>query len=504
MNLLSLDIGTTRCRAAVFDPEKGCRGFASADCPVLSAPDGKAEQDAEEVARTAIGTLARALAASDVREAGALSLSVQGDAVIPVDAEGRALHPAVLGMDYRSAPQAARVARTLGGWRIYRQTGMRPHPIAAVAKILWLRERRPEVYARARRMLTYGDFILAKLGGEMAIDVTMASRTMGFDLCRGDWAEGLLRRLGIEPRLLSPILESARPAGRMSADACRQAGLRGAPLLVTGAHDQVCAALGAGIPAAAGGVVSTGTAEVLSVAFERPLRGRVLYDGGYPCYRFAREGTYFTFSLNHAGGILLSWFRDTVAEAWKREAEAAATDPYDLILARLPPGPSPLLVLPHFNGGGTPWNDPRSRGAILGLSLSTGTGDIGLAILESLAFELRINLERLEAGGIPIADLVAVGGGSRSLRWLQLKADVLGRPLRTLPSVESASTGAAILAGVGAGVYRSLEEGIGALVGRGETVEPRAEMVERYRNRYAAYRNLYPALERSRALLEEP
>lgn len=504
MNLLSLDVGTTRCRASVFDPEGGCRGFASAECPVLTAADGKAEQDAEEVWRTAVATLGRALAESGAREACALSLSVQGDAVIPVDSEGRALHPAILGMDYRAAPQASRVTRTLGGLRVFRQTGMRPHPIAAVAKILWLRECRPAVYAKARRMLTYEDFLLAKLGGEPAIDVTMASRTMGFDLRRGDWADGLLRRLGIEPLLLSPINESARPVGRMSADVCRQTGLRDAPLLVTGAHDQVCAALGAGVPVTAGGVVSTGTAEVLSAAFDRPILGRALYDGHYPCYRFARKGTYFTFSMNHAGGILLSWFRDTLAGAWKREAEAAGTDPYDLILERLPAGPSPLLVLPHFNGSGTPWCDPRSRGAILGLSLSTGTGDIALAILESLAFELRINLDRLEAAGISIGDLVAVGGGARSRRWLQLKADVLGRPMRTLPTVESASTGAAILAGLGAGVYRSLEEGIGALVGRGDTVEPRAETAERYRNRYAAYRNLYPALERGQALLEAP
>ena len=360
---------------------------------------------------------------------------------------------------------------------------MRPHPLNALCKILWLRDERPRVFAATRGMLTYEDFILSRLGVEPAIDVTMASRTMAFDLGRDDWSPWLLGRLSIDPGLFSPVVNAGAPLGKMSRALCGEVGLREPPLVVAGAHDQVCAAIGAGVPARARAVVSTGSAEVLSTVFDGPVLTRAMYEGFYPCYRFAAPGRYFTFSLNHAGGLLLDWFR-----------ALAGGGAADRLLDDLPPGPSPVLILPHFNGSGTPWCDTRSRGAMLGLSLSTTPGEITLAILEALAFELRINLERLEAAGVPIAEISAAGGGARSPRWLQIKADVLERPIRAPAAPEAAARGAAILAGIGRGTFSSLEEGIAAMVPTGALVSPNPPQSARYRERFALYRELYPRL----------
>jgi xylulokinase len=366
---------------------------------------------------------------------------------------------------------------------------MRPHPLTSLCKILWLRETKPEVYGRARRILTYADFILARLGAEPVMDDTMASRSMAWELDVGDWSRWLLQQLAVDPSLLSPIVRSGTPVGRMSRALAEEIGLTEPPILVAGAHDQVCAALGAGVPLRARSVVSTGTAEVLSAALDRPLLTRALYDGHYPCYRYALPDTWFTFSLNHAGGILLAWFRDLVSRG-QQHPDAG----FDGVLSDMPDGLSSVMVLPHFNGSGTPWCDVRSRGAILGLTLDTRPPDIALGILESLAFELRINQERLEGAGVSLGDTAAVGGGARSDAWLQVKADILGRPLRRPAVVDAAALGAAILAGAGSGLFAGVREGIEAMVPTGGTIEPRAGTAAAYNERFGLYREVYPAL----------
>jgi xylulokinase len=203
---------------------------------------------------------------------------------------------------------------------------------------------------------------------------------------------------------------------------------------------------------------------------------------------------YFTFALNHVGGILLRWWRDEFAAAEVAAAAATAQDPYQLIDASLPVGPSPVMVLPHLNGTGTPWCDLDARGAIVGLSLATTRHDVAKALLEGLAFELRINLDTMRACGIEVGELVAVGGGAKSAVWLQLKAEILGRPIRTLRCREAACLGAALLAGVGSGVYGSLEEAVARAVVVDREFEPDPGMTGRYLERFEVYQRLYPAL----------
>lgn len=501
--LVGLDVGTTGCKAIVFDPTGNILGYGFREYTIICDAPAKAEQDAEVVWRATLDALSEAVARSGIRRVEAIGLSVQGDAIIPVGPGFKPLHNALLGMDYRPADQAAQCGRTLGARALFDLTGMRPHPINSIVKALWLKQELPRVFQDAWKIVTYGDFILGRLGAGPVIDWTMASRTMAFDLRRRSWATAILDSLGIEPSLLSRTAPSGEPVGRLGVEVARRVGLESSTLLVTGGHDQTCAALGAGMNRAGIGVLSAGTADVLSTAFMEPILNEAMFDGFYPCYLHAKQDMYFTFALNHIGGILLRWYRDTFGAEEVRKAAEAGRDPYDLLVEGVPEGPSPLIVLPHFNGSGNPTCDMSSRGAIVGLTLSTTRQDIVKAILECLAFESRINVDYWSGAGIEIQELRAVGGGARSSRWLQIRSDILGRPVRTLQVREAACLGAAILAGAAAGVFASVDDGIARTVQLKQTYEPDGRMAERYAEKYAVYRRLYPALREVNVLLDK-
>jgi xylulokinase len=322
----------------------------------------------------------------------------------------------------------------------------------------------------------------------------MASRTMAFNLATRTWDAAIHRALGLDPGVWSPTAPSGTPAGTLQPSVAEELGLTQGLLLVTGGHDQTCAALGAGVVSEGRGVVSTGTAEVLSTAFDRPALSRPMFDGFYPCYLHAKPGMYFTFGLNHVGGLLLRWWREQFAAAEVADARERRDDPYRLMDERMPDGPSPVLVLPHLNGSGTPTCDLTARGAVLGLTLATTRHDVAKALLESLCFELRLNLETLQSGGVRVDELVAVGGGAKSARWLQLKADVLGRPIRTLRCREAACWGAALLAGAGAGLFPSLDDAVRRTVVFDREYQPRPDWTARYLERFPVYRQASAAV----------
>jgi xylulokinase len=230
------------------------------------------------------------------------------------------------------------------------------------------------------------------------------------------------------------------------------------------------------------------------VATETPALNDALRRGNISVYRHVVPGLYLAMTLNHSGGLLLRWFRDTLCR-WERDrAQETGQDAYDLILSEVPEGPTSLMVLPHFSGSGTPWFDTSSKGAILGLTFADTRATIAKAILEGLCFELRVNLDLLREAGVEIVELHAVGGGARSPLWLQLKADICRVPLHVPQVTDAACLGAALLAGVGAGVYPDLETAVAQTVHLERRVEPRGEGVDAYEARYQLYRQVYPTL----------
>jgi len=234
------------------------------------------------------------------------------------------------------------------------------------------------------------------------------------------------------------------------------------------------------------------------VGMQTPKLAAALREGGISVYRHVVPGLYVAMTLNHSGGLLLRWFRDTFCQAELEEARRIGRDAYDLLLAGSPHGPTDLMVLPHLAGSGTPTLDTSSRGAILGLSFATDRSSLAKAILEGLTFELRINLDLLRDCGIAIDELRAVGGGARSPLWLGLKADICGVPLRVPRVTEAACLGAAMLAGVACGVYRDLDTAVNSTVRLDQHIVPDSQSRTAYATRFEIYRQLYPALKNLR------
>ncbi|MFW6180828.1 MAG: FGGY-family carbohydrate kinase, partial [Spirochaetota bacterium] len=241
MHLMGVDVGTTGCKAVVFTEDGGVLGSGFREYEITTDRTGRAEQDAEQVWEAVLEVMGEASSRAGSGETGALSISVQGDAVIPVDRDFRPLHPAVLGMDYRPEPQARACARKLGDRELFRETGMRPHPLNALPKILWLRENAPGAFCRVWKVTTYADYIMGRLGAGPVIDYTMASRTMAFDLHERRWSARILDGVGLSEELLSPAAPSGTRVGKLDREVAERTGLSPQTMLVTGGHDQVCA-----------------------------------------------------------------------------------------------------------------------------------------------------------------------------------------------------------------------------------------------------------------------
>ncbi|MCX7841991.1 MAG: FGGY family carbohydrate kinase [Clostridia bacterium] len=494
MHLIGLDVGTTGTKAVVFDLEGNIKGYGFQEYDVICEKPGWAEQDPEKVWQLTRLVIRQAVAESGIKDIKALSLSVQGDAIIPVDRDKKPLHNTLLGMDYRSAKQAQECARIFGDRQLFDTTGMRPHPMNSLTKILWFMENTPEIFSRTYKFMTYADFILSRLGSEPVIDYTMASRTMAFELEKKEWSRHILGKTGVSIEQFSKAVPSGEIVGEINPAIADELGVSKRMLLVAGGHDQPCAALGAGVVEENIAIDSHGTAEVLSAAFNKPMLNDQMYGGYYPCYCHAKNGMYFTFALNHIGGILFKWYRDNLGHAEVAEAEAKGMGAYQLMETKAPKGPSSVLVLPHFNGSGTPWCDLDSKGAFLGLTMATTRHDIVKGILDSLTYELRINIETMRNAGINITNLRSVGGGAKSPMWLQIKADVTGCTVSTLKVREAACLGAALLAGTAAGGYSSLDEAVKKTVSLKDTYYPDKEANVLYNEKYGVYREIYDTL----------
>lgn len=494
MYFVGLDVGTTGCKAAIFDADGVLIASASREYPVLMPQPGWAEQDIELVWTLAQEAIREAVTKAGVHEVAALGLSVHGEAVTPVDAAGRSLRPTILGMDTRTGAQNAWLAAQFGAEALFNRTGMPIHTINTLPKLLWIKEHEPDIWQAADRFLLVEDFFIHRMTGHAVISNCLASRTQLFDTRAGTWSPEILDVLELDPPRLAEVRPSGEAVGTMGVELAASLGLRTPPVVVTGGHDQACGALGVGLTEPGRAMVSTGTAEVVEVALDAPTLNTTLYKGNISVYAHTSPGLFLAMTLNHSGGLLLRWFRDEFCADFVRTAESHGADPYDTIFGDLPLAPSPLLLLPHFSGSGTPTFDTASRGAILGLTFNTTRSELAKAILEGLTYELRLNLDLLQEGGVAIDELRAIGGGARSDLWLQLKADVTGIPVVAPEITEAAAWGAAMLAGHGVGEFSDLAETAARTVRLTRRFEPDAARSAAYAERFALYREVYPAV----------
>ncbi len=456
MALVGLDVGTSAVKGVAIDEEGRVLATASAEYPLSRPQPGWSEQDPEDWWRATEDVLGRL-------PDGPVGLSGQMHGLVVLDSELRVLRPAILWNDQRTAAECAEIEERIGLPQLLELTGNRALTGFTAPKLLWLRRHEPELYGRIRHVLLPKDYVRLRLSGELAADVADASGTLLFDVGRRTWSEEVCAALEVPLEWLPPVYESTE---------------------IAGAGDQASAALGVGIARPGAVSVVLGTSGVVFSAL--------------PAYEHDPEGRLHAFchavpDTWHAMGVMLS---AAGSAAWLQGILSAGLADLEADAAQWPPGSEGLLFAPYLAGERTPHPDPDARGAFVGLSVRHDRGALWRAMLEGVAYALRDSLELLrELGARPESGRVS-GGGARSELWLRILASVLGLPLETTESEQGSAFGAALLAGIRAGVFSDAEDAVSRCVRPQRRIVPEWD----YDDDYRRFRRLYPTLRP----LEEP
>ena len=500
MSLLGVDVGTTGCKAALFRTDGRLLASAYEEYAYLAPQPGQAELDAPRVWEAIRRAIARAAAGGRSDPVSALAVSSMGEAMVPVSADRRILGPSLLNFDTRGQEYLAALRDRLSRDRLYSLNGNTLGNQYGLTKLMWLKEHRAALYGEAALFLNWAGLVAFLLGGEPAVDHSLANRSLLFDLDRADWSAELLAASGLDRAKLPKAVPSGSPLGTVSAQAAAELGLPRGTRIVAGAHDQCANALGCGVTREGDALLGMGTYLCIVPVLEgRPSPARML-EIGLNTEHHAVPGHFVCFIYN-MGGALVKWYRDTFAAAEHHLARERGEDVYDRLFAELPDLPSEVLVLPHFSPTGPPEFIEDSSGVLAGLTLGTRRGEILQGILQGALFGLKECTDLLPRAGLDIRGYRVAGGGSKSDAWVQLAADILDRPFVRPRVGEAGALGAAILAGAGTGVFASIEEGARAMVALERTFEPDRARARQLAERYVKYLRLWPAL---KELLRRP
>ena len=482
MKIAGLDIGSTGCKLTVFDEEGQELGKAYRDYPVRRIL-GSHEIDISVIMESVYAVISEMTALyPGIRGIGVTSF---GETFVMTDGEGRPLHTSMIYTDPRGAEELAELKEKLGTEHIEEVTGQSPHEMYSISKMMWIKRHHPEVYAAARHIYLIEDYVVWHLTRKAQIDYSLATRTMAFDIRSLRWCPEIFDAAGINAELMSTPVPTGTAAGCITADAAERTGLAPDCVIVSVAHDQVAAAIGAGAFDGSVAVDGAGTVECLTPIYDSLPDISVMSKGLFSVIPYAISGKYVAYAFSYSGGSLIRWCMDLFG---KGETNASMERAYGS------EDPTGLLVLPHFSGAGTPYMDIGAKGAILGLTTTTTAAEIYRACMEGVAYEMRVNYEALQGSGSHFTKLNATGGGARSRVWMQIKADILDLPITALRTADAGTVGSAMLTGIAAGLFRDLPEAASRMVQETETCFPRKEIHEKYMEIYQKYKMLYQAV----------
>lgn len=494
MGLLGLDIGTSTCKAGVYADGR-LVSFASRSYPTVGGAVGEAVVDSRAVdgAIRAVIAETAARAAAEGERVTAISVGSMGEAFVPLASDGSILAESILSVDRRGGEYLS-LFSPYSPEELYRITPNIPGACYSFPKLRWVQDHQEDLYRKTWKFLFWADYAVYLLTGEALACHSLANRTLLFDFRRERWSDELLELGGIDGGKLGEIVAAGVVAGTVLPEVARELGLDSGVRVVTGGHDQCPVALGAGAISGGSAACGLGTVECLTPVMDAVPELESLRRLSLNIEHHVVPGKYVSFIYNQAGS-LQKWFARTFAAAEGGEEENPAL--YERLSEEMPDDPSGLLVLPFFEPTGAPLFMSDHYGCILGLTTATSRGRILKGILEGATYYFADSLGTLASIGCSTERFIATGGGARSDRWLQLKADIFGRPVVRAAHTEAGTLGAAILAGVATGEFASFQEGVAAFAGEGKTFQPDPEKTERYHAMLDAYRRIYPALRNS-------
>lgn len=492
--MIGVDVGTTGVKALAIraDGTIAAESFSGYE---ISSPHPKwAEQNPDDwwdAFRIAVRKLIEKGVGPD--EIAAVGLSGQMHTSVFLDEDRKVIRPAIMWCDVRTTEQCERINERVG-FETLRDEASNPALEGFTApKVLWLRDCEPENYARLRHLLIAKDYVRYKLTGELATDVSDAAGTILFNVGTRKWSEKILSALDIDPAILPRVSGSHEVSGRITREAAEATGLAEGTPVVGGGADNACAAVGAGIIDEGTVQSSIGSSGVVLAALSEH---RVDERMRLHCMNHAAPDRWYLMGVMLTAGLALKWFKENLCAAEAERAQAKGIDAYDLLsdmAASVPPGAEGLLFLPYLSGERTPHADSDARAMFVGLSLRHTKAHMARAVMEGVAFGLRDSLELIRELGVDVGEIVLAGGGAKSSLWRQIQADVFGQNVCTLSVTDAAPFGAALLAGVGAGVYSSCADAAKATVKKASETAPIPTNVDSYENLYSIYKDLYPS-----------
>ena len=492
--LIGVDLGTSATKVVAFDLAGNAVASATREYGVNTPHENWAEQDPEDWWKAAVGALRAITKKVSAGRVAGLSFSGQMHGSVFLDSRDRVIRPCLLWCDGRTGAECEEIIETVGKKAFLGATRNLPLTGFTLPKVMWLKNHEPENFEKLRTVLLPKDYLRFRLTGVKCMDEADGAGTVMMEVGRRRWAVGVLEKLGLDAAVLPPLTHSPDVVGRITAEAARATGLREGTLVVAGGGDQPVGAVGVGVFEEGQMMVSLGTS---GVVFAPTAKAHTAGAGGMASFDHAVPGvSYLMGCINSAGGSL-QWYRNTLGGEEVAQARREKRDAYDILMegaAKAPVGAEGLLFLPYLMGERTPHNDPNARGVFFGLSPRHTKGHLTRAVIEGVTFALRDGLELVREKGVDVKEVRATGGGARSALWLKIMANVFGMPVRPVENPEGAAMGAALLAGVGTGAYKSFQEASKKAIRAGRPVKPTVGDVKKYEEVYSRYRRLYPAL----------
>jgi sugar (pentulose or hexulose) kinase len=486
--ILGIDIGTSSTKAILYDLAGSEVTSTSQAYPLLTPQPGWAEQDPEAVWQALLAVLRSIVQQSEGYRILSLALAAQAGSIIPADLNGDPVYPMITWLDTRSQELMRRWYADGTAATIRRVSGWLPFPGLPLPSIAWLHENNPQVHAAARRFLGVADFLVHRLTGRFATDLSAATEMLLVDLKTGGWSDELCAIGGVSPEMQAEVGWAGRKVGAVGAEIARQTGLPVGTPVIAGGNDQPCAGLGMGMTAPGKVMLSTGTAWVLMSVAQAPELAAV--PAWVNLYFHAVPERYIAGQLVGGFGATVDWW---LRQLWQTPPNEKL--PYarlDEAVRGTPPGSHNLIFLSL--SGPSQIANAAPGGGFVGMDLVHTREDMCRAVLEGCAFEVRWALDELRASGIPVSDLWLAGGANRSPVWPQILADAAGVPIQVASDVDWAALGAAVLAGWGVGAFPSLEEGIARVQPPALRLEPDPTLTDFYSGRLEVYQRLARAV----------
>jgi xylulokinase len=492
MYFLGLDVGTGGTRALIIDEAGRVVASATEEHQPFASPQiGRAEQDPRDWWRACGVAVGRALAQSNLSndQIACVGLSGQMHGAVLLDEQGDVVRPALIWCDVRTEKQCRDLTARIGADRLIQLTCNPALANFTLTKCLWVQENESANWGRVRSLMLPKDYVRFRLTGERATDVADASGTLLLDVANRRWSKEMLQAVEMNESILPSLHESSEICGQVSTAGAMATGLKSGTPVVAGAGDQAAGSLGMGVIAPGAVSATIGTSGVVLAATDAPAldpKGRL------HTFCHAAPGRWLVMGVTQAAGLSLRWFRDQFGRAANHQPES-----YEQLTAeaaQAPPACEGLLWAPYLMGERTPHLDPEARGMLFGLTASHTRAHVVRAILEGVAFSLRDTFAIFKEIKVPVNTVRLGGGGARSPLWRQIQADAYGQQVETVEAEEGAAYGAAILAGVGAKAWPSVDAACNAVVRVAGRTTPDSNLSPSMQRAYETYRRLYPAM----------